>query len=459
MEVAVKKEQSMKRSFLILFFLFFLSSFTAYAQETCEVYFFYSPTCPYCAEEKPFLQKMESKNPELEVKYILAEDDYKLFEKLSKEYGSAPVGVPRTFIDGKVFVGFDKEQGPLKFSKGYLAYIGYQNQIENAIYDCIGEARPDINETGTHPGEEKESVLLVPFLLLLLYFVFFFIFNKKVEKRYMIGAFFGVLIVILFYLLQNIPKGSILSFAKQFTFPVFTVILALLDGFNPCAFAVLAILLSLLVYAKSRAKMTLIGAIFIITSGVMYFLFIIILMLLRAEILGAYKEPIRIGVGIIALIAGAINLKDFFFFKKGISLSISSKRMGNLMGKMRHVVDQIKNATSKKAFFIAILGTILLAIFVNIIELGCTLILPIEFIEVLITNYGTQLHALHYGYTALYSAIYVIPLFAILGTFLYSFKSMRVRERQGKVLKLIGGLVMLGLGLILIFKPELLVFG
>ncbi|MBW2983924.1 glutaredoxin family protein [Candidatus Woesearchaeota archaeon] len=446
------------RKLLFFFFLILLAS-SVYA-EPCEVYFFYSSTCPYCAKERPFLQKLEKTNPLLKVNYIIASDDYGLFEKMCNEHGSIPVGVPRTFVGDKVFVGFDEEDGQLKYSQGYQAYIGYKNQIESAIYDCIGEAKPyTANETGIYPGEEQKSILLVPFLLLLVYFIFLFVFNRKIEKRYLIGTFFGVFIVILFYIIHNIPKESVLSFAKQFSFPVFTFIIALLDGFNPCAFAVLAILLSLLVYAKSRAKMALIGVIFILTSGVMYFLFIIILMLLRAEILGAYKEPIRIGIGIIAITAGAINLKDFFFFKKGLSLTISSEKMGRLVAKMRNVVDEVKNATTKKALFIAILGTILLAVFVNIIELGCTLILPIEYIEVLITNYGTQLEALHYGYTAFYSCIYIIPLLAILGTFLYSLKSMRVRELQGKVLKLIGGLVMLGLGLILIFKPELLVFG
>ena len=133
--------------------------------------------------------------------------------------------------------------------------------------------------------------------------------------------------------------------------------------------------------------------------------------------------------------------------------------MGKITKKMRAVVDHLKNATSKKALILAILGTILLATFVNIIELGCTLILPIEYIEVLIANYGVQLTPLHYTYTAFYSIVYIIPLFSILGIFLYSLKSMRVKEFQGKVLKLIGGLVMLGLGLILIFRPDLLMFG
>jgi thiol-disulfide isomerase/thioredoxin len=448
------------KKLLFLFFLFLFAG-SVYA-DSCEIYFFYSPTCPHCANEEVLLDQLQQKNPELKINRFVASNNYDLFKQMCEDHDSAPVGVPRTFIQDKVFIGFDEEEGPLKYSQGYKAYIGYENQIKAAIEDCLGtlvSANETSTSTGTCPEDHQPSIFLVPLLLLLLYVVFFCIFKRKIETRYLIGTFFGILIIILFYFSQHLPKESILSFARQFTFPVFTFIIAFLDGFNPCAFAVLAVLLSLLVYAKSRKKMALIGLIFIITSGVMYFLFIIILMLLRAEILGAYKEPIRIIVGIIAIVAGTINLKDFFFFKKGISLTISSEKMSKLVKKMRKIVDDVKNATTKKAMFIAILGTVFLAVLVNVIELGCTLILPIEYIEVLITNYGTQLGILHYSYTAFYSAVYIVPLLAILGVFLYSFKSMRVKEMHGRVLKLIGGLVMLGLGLILIFRPELLMFG
>ena len=305
----------------------------------------------------------------------------------------------------------------------------------------------------------SKTYLIFPIVLLLLYAIFFFIFRKKTSKNYLIGALLAIIIVILFYLSQYIPSVHVINFAKQFSFPVFTLIIALLDGFNPCAFAVLAILLSLLIYAQSRKKMALIGIIFILTSGFMYFLFIIVLLTLRAELLGSYKDMIRIIVGLIALIAGTINVKDFFFFKKGISLTISESKMGNVMKRMRHIVEKVKVAESSKAMFIAILGTIILAAFVNLVELGCTLILPIQYIEVLITNYGTHLSFLHYTYIAFYCLIYIIPLLFILSSFLYTFKSERVTETKGKILKLISGIVMIGLGLILLLRPELLVFG
>jgi thiol-disulfide isomerase/thioredoxin len=441
-----------------LFLFFFISLFlvTSVYAEVCEVDFFYSPTCPYCAEEKPFLAKLEQRYPDLKVNSYLVSDNYDLFEQMNEEYDSVAVGIPRTFIGDKVFIGFDSSPGELSYSQGYKAYIGTKNQIELAILDCIGSG--NANQTGVDIPDKPKNLVVVPLLLFALYLLFLFIFKEKLKKRYIIGTFLGFIIVILYYLSQNLPNQSVINFAGQFSFPVFTFIIALLDGFNPCAFAVLAVLLSLLIYAKSKTKMALIGLIFILTSGIMYFLFIIVLLALRSQILGAYAGTIRTAVGVIALVAGAINLKDFFFFKKGISLTISSDKMNKLVKKMKKIVDDVRKAETKHTLFLAILGTIMIAILVNVIELGCTLILPVQYIEILVTNFGSQVGTTHYLYTMFYSIIYIIPLLTILGVFLYSFKSMRVKEMQGRVLKLIGGLVMVGLGLILIFRPELLLF-
>jgi len=432
-----------------------------FAEQTCDIYFFYSKTCPYCAKEIKFLEELENKYPELNIQYLEVSENYELFENINKKYNSIPVGVPRTIINGTVFIGFTEQDGPLYYMKGYEAYNGFKNQIEKAILDHLASHEAVVNETcAEEPSEEeKTNYLFVPFLLFISYLIFFAIFRKKINKHYLFGVLFATIILILFYLSQHLPSMKIINFAGQFSFPVFTFIIALLDGFNPCAFAVLAILLSLLIHAQSRKKMALIGIIFIITSSVMYFLFIIILLTLRTELLGAHKDIIRMVVGFIALIAGTINIKDFFFFKKGISLTISDKKLSKITAKMRNIVNEVKEARTARALFLAIIATIILAALVNLLELGCTLILPVQYIEILITNYGTHVSLLHYAYIAFYCTIYVIPLFAILTSFLYTFKSERMTEAKGRLLKLISGLVMLGLGLILLIKPELLMFG
>lgn len=103
-----------------------------------------------------------------------------------------------------------------------------------------------------------------------------------------------------------------------------------------------------------------------------------------------------------------------------------------------------------------------LAIFVNIVELGCTAILPIVYMTTLV-NYcaasaiGEALPC-YVIWTVLYAFIYVIPLFLILANFIYTFESSRITETQGRLLKLVGGLFMLFFGLVMIFQPNLLLF-
>ncbi len=109
-----------------------------------------------------------------------------------------------------------------------------------------------------------------------------------------------------------------------------------LDGFNPCAMWVLCFLLSLVIYAKSRAKILTIGGIFVITSGVIYFLFMAAW--LNLFLFVGYVKALRIAVGVVALVMGVINCKDFFFFKQGVSLTIPEAAQPKLFKKMRDVV-------------------------------------------------------------------------------------------------------------------------
>jgi cytochrome c biogenesis protein CcdA len=105
---------------------------------------------------------------------------------------------------------------------------------------------------------------------------------------------------------------------------------------------------------------------------------------------------------------------------------------------------------------IAIAGTITLAVFVNFIELLCTAGLPAIYTNILTLN---KLHWLqYYLYLILYNVIYVVPLMIIVGVFVLTMGRHKFTESQGKILKLISGLLMLALGIIMLIKPELLSF-
>jgi hypothetical protein len=311
------------------------------------------------------------------------------------------------------------------------------------------------------PGQTPSDIFLLMSAVMIVYLLVFLFLRNKLKWGWHLWAsgFIALLIVMFFAIAVTTPVSVIERFAKRFPFPAFVFIIALADGFNPCAFTVLIVLLSLLTHTKSRRKMLLIGGVFILTSAFMYFLFIMVLTLVGSWIFGQYGSVLLKVLGAIVVIAGLINIKDFFFFKKGISLTLSDERRNKIFRHAGKIVRKVDLADNKRSIAMALLGTAALAALVNLVELGCTAMLPAAYMSALFNNYGNSVGFFHVAYTAFYSIVYVLPLFAILGDFLYSFKSDRLTEDQARMLKLVGGLIMLGLGLVLLLKPDLLSFG
>jgi hypothetical protein len=105
--------------------------------------------------------------------------------------------------------------------------------------------------------------------------------------------------------------------------------------------------------------------------------------------------------------------------------------------------------------FVPVLGaTVALAVVANSYELLCTAGLPMVFTRVLtLNNLSTPGY---YSYLALYNLIYVIPLFGIVIAFVWTLGSRKLQPDEGRALKLLSGTMMLGLGAVLLFAPEML---
>ena len=227
-----------------------------------------------------------------------------------------------------------------------------------------------------------------------------------------------------------------------------TLVLGLLDSLNPCAIWVLTFLLSLLAHTRNRKKVLLVGGTFVVVSGVVYFAFMAAWLSLF-NVIGMHKA-ITIILGGVAIVMGLINLKELFFFKKGVSLMIPDSAKPKIATRARKIL-------SEQNMLLAFIGTAVLAGFANVVELGCTVGLPAIFTKVLTSRgIGTGMQL---AYMALYNVYYVIPLAIIVGIFAWTMGHFRVTEKTGKILKLISGLVMLSLGVIMLVKPELLVLG
>ena len=231
----------------------------------------------------------------------------------------------------------------------------------------------------------------------------------------------------------------------QLSLPVLTIILGAIDSLNPCSFFVLLFLLSILLYTKSRKKMILIGGIFIFFSGFIYFLMMAAILNILTVV--EFETTIALIAGIIAVIFGILNIKDFFYFKKGPTASISEEKKGKLFKQMRKII-KITSIPS------LIAATIILAISANSVELLCSFNLPVIYTQALDT-YSMGM-ASNYLYLILYNIIYVIPLLIILGIMVITLGRWKLSEFQGRILKLFAGTMILSLGILLISKPSLL---
>jgi hypothetical protein len=192
--------------------------------------------------------------------------------------------------------------------------------------------------------------------------------------------------------------------------------------------------------------MLLIGGIFIIFSGLLYAIFMFILY----EILMVTKQHIiiiSIMAGIIALILGFFNIKDFFFFKKGASLSIPDDKKPKIYKQMRNLIKNPRLTAT-------IIGTIILAATVNFYELLCTLGLPLIYSERLSAN---NLSPFESGtYIFFYNIVYVIPLIIIVLIFVFTLGRHKITEWHGQIMKLMSGIMLFSFGILFLFNYQLL---
>lgn len=228
--------------------------------------------------------------------------------------------------------------------------------------------------------------------------------------------------------------------------PLFTVVIGVLDGFNPCAMWALLFLLSLLVNLQDRRKMALIAGTFVIVSGLVYFAFMAA-WLNVFRVLGL-SRAVQIGFGGIALFIGVVNVKDFFALHHGLSLSIPMSAKPSLYAHIRRIL-QADNLAG------ALVGVIVLAGLVNTIELLCTAGFPAVYTQILTIQ---QLPTwTYYGYLGLYNLAYILDDGVMVTIAVVTLSRRKLQEGAGRWLKLASGVVMAGLGTILLLTPEWLI--
>lgn len=229
--------------------------------------------------------------------------------------------------------------------------------------------------------------------------------------------------------------------------PVFlaTLIIAFLDGFNPCSFFVLTFLLAIIVHSASRKRILLVGLTFLIVTSLVYGLFIV--GALNIMLIASQLFWIRNFVATLVIILGILGIKDFFAFKEGFSTSIPDSYKTKYYSQVRRVF-------YSQSIVPMVTATAVMALGIALVELPCTAGFPFIWSGILA---GLDLSTLEYIFLfALYLTIYFIDEFFIFLLAVLKMRTVKLTEESGRFLKLVAGVLMLVLGFVLLLKPSLM---
>lgn len=389
-------------------------------QAQVNLYFFWSKTCPHCQHAHPFVEALPQQYPWLTLHSLeLTEhpENVEQYVRMASAVGEQAQYVPAFFVCGAMSAGYDDHDTSGAALVESLNACHEQAlaalPVTGANVTAAGAATTAGAAAGVAAGDAAQPVTAPP----------------------VAPAVAPAL---------TLPLVGALD-AQSLSLPVFTLVVAGLDAFNPCAFFVLMFLLSLMVHAGSRKRMALIGGVFVLTSGLLYFVFMaawLNLFLVVGEL-----ALITTIAGVVAIVIALINIKDFFWFKQGVSLSIPESAKPGLYQRSRNLL----KASSLPAM---LAGTAILALAANSYELLCTSGFPMVYTRTLTLQELSP--AAFYGWLALYNVVYVTPLLVIVAVFTARFGARKLSEEEGRVLKLLSGLMMLMLGLVLVIAPALL---
>ena len=230
--------------------------------------------------------------------------------------------------------------------------------------------------------------------------------------------------------------------------PAVTVLLAAVDGFNPCAMWVLVFLIGLLLGLEQRSRRWLLGGVFLAATGIMYFA-VIAAWFNVVAIIGA-AGWLRIAVGVLALWAGFWFLREYWTKPDAVCRVTDARRRARVM-------DAFRAAVGRNRLILACIGIAALAAAVNLIELVCSAGVPAVFAQILSLNSPSP--AASYGYIALYVLVFMLDDIAIFATAMIALEVSGLAGRYARYSHLIGGIVLLAIGALLLLRPDLLAFG
>ncbi len=269
------------------------------------------------------------------------------------------------------------------------------------------------------------------------------------RKKIILVSITAIVIVAVYMVAGGISPDYLKQLGLSMPLPLFTVIIALVDGFNPCNLFVLTLLMSLMLsQSHSRDKIYAVGLTFVAVVYAFYYMFMTAWLNIFQYI--GFIEPLRIGIAALAIIAGIINCKELFFYRKGITLMIQDRNVGPMKRKVKELADMIDKAPIKTL----IPAAAVLAAFASLVELPCTAGFPLIYTSIL-SGMALEGTMAYYIYLALYNLIYILPLTVIILVLGYTFQGRPISKEVMSYIKFVGGAIMLVLGIVLLVNPGL----
>ncbi len=383
---------------------------TGSAQQTSErspvtVHMFWGTGCPHCAKAHAFLERLVETQSYVHLElYELSEgeENRALFRKALDAFGVETPAVPFIVIGERYFIGYGDDE-----TTGSLLKAEIERCRLSACPDIIGSfhQRPG-NASGPSPAvvdDPLTQTVRLPFV-------------------------------------GDIELGAL-------SLPALTIVMAGIDGFNPCAMWVLIFLIGVLVGMTDHVRMWALGIAFLLTTALVYFVFLAAWLNVFL-FLGALVW-IRLLIGLLAIGGGGYYLREYFANPEGVCRVAPA-------GRRQKIMTRLKASIQEKSFLLALGGIIAVAIAVNLVELLCSAGIPAVYTQILalsdLSAWG------YYGYLLLYIGVFLLDDLVIFAAAMATLQATGLTAAYSRYSHLIGGGVLLVIGFLLIFFPQWLTF-
>ena len=371
------------------------------AATVVKAHFFWSAECPHCRDMAASLDDVSAADPDIVIdRYEVSRDPAgaREFARTVERLNLPPV-VPIVVIGKEVMVGHEP---------------GAEARLRDMIRICRSGPCPDLvaissGKPASEPVEQPQA-------------------SPVAYTRA--------------YHLPGIGEVS----TSDLSLPVLTIVMAAIDGFNPCAMWVLVFLVGLLLGISDRRRMWLLAGTFLLATAGVYFLFLAAWLNVLL-ILGALAW-LRVIIGVLAIGAGGHYVREALRREQVCEVTQPERR--------RKILDRLRALVLEPNLAVSMVGVALLAVAVNLVELICSAGIPAVYTGILAQSDLST--ASYYGYLGLYILVFLADDAALVVIAMTTLKMVSANSGYSRWVRLGGGLIMLALGAMLIARPQWLAF-